>query len=125
MNMPRDVISASELAQLQDMAEAALIDLVSVWRKTVTTDAYGAPVETWAEVAADVPFSLEAKTSKEQVQGGALKAITLWMGQAAVGTDVLPQDRIVKDDLTFEVTDTDAGATNAAVLTVQMVKVNQ
>jgi hypothetical protein len=107
-------------------AAEALADTVTIQRKTPASDGAGSHTLTWADLATDVPFALtKTKRWMEGVTGGELRAVMILEGQFPVGTDLLPKDRILHGDWVYEVTDTDACLTEAAILTAQLVRIRR
>lgn len=47
---------------------------ITIQRKSLTTDDYGGPVESWADVAANIPASIEPLSGRELVNAQAVNA---------------------------------------------------
>jgi hypothetical protein len=64
----------------------------------------------------------ETLSGTETEEAGSLGSVRFFRMAFARGTDILPADRLVKDGLPYEVIETNAGQTTAALLSVEIVR---
>lgn len=88
----------------------------SVLRKTLTPDGLGSASETWATVATLGCNLVRVSKWMEGARTGEVRAVSDWEAHLPLGSDVRPQDRLQIAGVTYEVTDTDTGLTDALVL---------
>jgi len=101
-----------------------LTDTATIISRTFTDD--GALGGVWAETeSALVPCLLDemGSFSFEVVQSGALKSVTRFRCAFALGTVVKPKDRLRIKGTLYEVVETNADQTTAAILAVQLQRV--
>lgn len=105
-------------------AAASLTDSATRKRPGSASDGAGGQTTIWADSG---PYAclLTARSVQysEQEKAGTTQAVTSWLAAFQVGTDILPKDRLVINGQLLEVIETDAGASNAVLLTAQCVRV--
>ena len=80
------------------MEAGRLRHYVTIQSTTVTQDAFGAPVNTWATFLASVPMALEPLSGRESVTAGAQYPLVTTKGVMRWATGVLPTMRVVTAD---------------------------
>jgi hypothetical protein len=99
-----------------------LTDEVDWQQQQSTPDGMGGQTQSYVS-RGSVACRFEAQTRPhEQPEGSRLVAVMLWRVYLPVGTGVGPADRLVKNGITFEVTDRDTARTEGAVLRVNAVQ---
>ena len=97
------MISASELTALQAASQAAGDLTITVQRLTITQDAEGNTLRSYA-TAATVSGNLAQPTAGQLANYGyAIADVAAWMVRVPVGTDVRIGDRLVVGSQTLEV----------------------
>ena len=101
--------TSAELASMRAEAEAYLPDTCTIQRATVTQDAMGGIVNTFATLTANVPCRLDEPTASQAVSnseamiGDAIGAVAQWPMHLPYDQDVTVKDRIVFGANTYEV----------------------
>ena len=99
-----NVISASELAQIQsDVAAAACDKDCVIQRATISNDGYGSQTETYSTVATVKAGMTQPSGGMLQNYAYAIQDLAAWQVKFAVGTDVRERDHLVIDGQTLEV----------------------
>jgi hypothetical protein len=101
-----------------------LTDVAVRQRSILTPDEALGETVTW-EDSDPLPCLLDQTPAlaAESVAAGALRSVERWQVAFALGTDILPADRLVINGGTYEVTGTNAGQTTAALLAADIVRV--
>jgi hypothetical protein len=105
------------------IAEATLTDLCEIWRRNPdATNDEGGPTDTWPDawalVAADVPCRLLKQTKvSETVSAGDVASFSSWTLEVAIGRDLQPGDRVVKNAMLWDIVDTNLGESSPLLLT--------
>ena len=99
-----NIISASELAQIQsDVALAACDKDCVIQRATTSNDGYGSQTETYSPVATVKAGMTQPSGGMLQNYAYAIQDLAAWQVKFAVGTDVRERDHLVIDGQTLEV----------------------
>ena len=99
-----NIISASELAQIQsDVAAAACDKDCVIQRATTSNDGYGSQTETYSPVATVKAGMTQPSGGMLQNYAYAIQDLAAWQVKFAVGTDVRERDHLVIDGQTLEV----------------------
>lgn len=99
------MLSASELAGMQDSLEDSLPDLATIQRATRSSDGMGGSSESWATLASNVPVRVSPAgllRGDERVIGGAVAALMEWIVTLPANQDIREVDRIVIGSRTLE-----------------------
>jgi len=99
---------------------ANLTDTATIQRKTAASAGAGGVRDTWSTLATCACGIVSQTQWTEGVQGGEIRAITVWKAQFPVGQDVKARDRVVIGANTWEVVGTDAGLSGAPLLTAEL-----
>lgn len=99
-----ELITAADLAFMQDTQEQALPGTVVVERYTTTDNGMGGSWEAWAAVGTVIGRIYPQRTQgQEMVSGGQVQSELKWWGTLPEGTDVNERDRLVVGDRSWEV----------------------
>jgi hypothetical protein len=124
--IPSDTFSAEELASLTGAGASALLTLVDSamrLRPSNSSDGAGGQTVTWGSAGPYHCFVAPVRQWSETQKAATEQSVSYWKISFAAGTDILPKDRLTVNGSTFEVTETDAGATSAFLLICQCVRV--
>lgn len=117
------MLTAAELADARaDYVATFLTDSADVSRRTNAKTATGGTTATRATQTYAARLR-EGRLPMERAEGGQETATAHFAIELPVGTDVIPTDRIAIGGQTYEVTETDAGKTEALCLLVHMIRV--
>lgn len=102
-------LTALELEEARSDFEALLVDTCTIERRTVSTDEYGAPSETWTVVASDVPCRVMlAQREFPRAEAGAVGAQEampeVYRLSCPWGTGLQPEDRVTVNGGTYRIT---------------------
>jgi hypothetical protein len=102
------MISAAELATMQDAAGITLRGLATIRRFTTpgTVDDFGTVAKDWAIIAQEVPCEVAptAFVPTERLAGGAIAAEARWSINFPSGTDITERDEVDIAGQTYEIT---------------------
>lgn len=99
------MLSATEIAAMQDTAEDAMPDTATVSRKTLTSDGQGGFTAAWA-TASTVDCRIEAAgrlTPQERLVAERVAPRKVYRVTVPHDADVIPADRLVIGGATYEV----------------------
>ena len=102
-------LTARELEEARADFEALLVDTCTVERRTVSTDEYGAPSETWTVVADNVPCRVMlARREFPRAEAGTVGAQEampeVYRLSVPWGTGLQPEDRITVGGAVYRIT---------------------
>lgn len=102
------LLSAADLAYMQDTQEQAMPGTVVIERVTRTNDGMGGSYESWAAVGTVIGriYPRSQLGSNEAVSGAQVISEIRWFGTLPMGTEIYPQDRLFYTNRTWEVTKT-------------------
>lgn len=121
------LLSAADLAFMQDTQEEHLPGTVVIERVTRTPDGMGGDTEAWTAVGTvnGRIYPRSQLGSNEAVGGAQVISEIRWYGTLPMGTDVLPQDRLFYDGRTWEVTKTNNGEMTKTAVRADLETMNQ
>lgn len=106
------LLSASQLAAVQRVAETGMTDLVTIQRPVQTNTAYGDDENiTYTTVGTCRAWFRSVPTVVAAADTGALVTVNTYRLLVPVGTDILPKDQVLTGGETYLVTDTTAEST--------------
>lgn len=99
------LLSAADLAFMQDTQEEALPGTVVIERVTLVPDGMGGQTEAWAGVGTVIGriYPQRRRGTGETVGGAQVLSETSWWGTLPTGTIIYAQDRLLYGDSTWEV----------------------
>lgn len=102
--------TATELTMLRAIVQQKMGDTAQVYAAVKTIDDAGNPVTTWPAVTATYACRVVARNVQpsEIVVGEQVTAMTTWQIHLPWNATVNPEDRIVANGATFDVTDEDS-----------------
>jgi len=100
------VLTAAEIAAMQDTQEAALPDTCTIKSCTLSSDSAGGYTESWSDKATGVACRIapiRSLSDAEAAVGGALQGKSVWQLTLPAGQDIQHTDRVVVGSATYEV----------------------
>jgi len=98
------VLTAAEIAAMQDTQKAALPDTCTIKTRTLTPDGVGGYAETWTDLASNVACRLTPMTDPtEAIVADRFRGRALWTLTLAEGQAISHNDRVVVGSDTYEV----------------------
>jgi head-tail adaptor len=98
------MLTAADLAYMQDTQEQAMPGTVVIERVTLTSDGMGGNVEAWGAVGTVIGRIYPQSTQGVEAVGGAQVLSELkWWATLPAGTTLYAQDRLFYGNSTFEV----------------------
>lgn len=99
------LLSAADLAFMQDTQVEAMPGTVVIQRRTATNDGMGGTYESWAAAGTAIGriYPRSQLGSNEAVSGAQVISEVLWFGTFPIGTDIHPADRLAYNSRTWEV----------------------
>lgn len=99
------MLSAADLAYMQETQEQAMPGTVVIERYTLTPDGMGGQEEAWGAVGTVIGriYPAPRRGMTEMVGGAQVLSETTWFGTLPVGTEVYAQDRLVYSGRSWEV----------------------
>jgi hypothetical protein len=99
------MLTAADLAYMQDTQEQAMPGTVVIERYTLTPDGMGGQVEAWGAVGTVIGriYPMVRRGQAETVGGAQVLSQTQWFGTFPVSTELYAQDRLLYGNSTFEV----------------------
>lgn len=99
------MLTAADLAYMQDTQEQALPGTVVIERNTLVDDGMGGRIETWAAVGTVIGriYPMVRRGMAEAVGGAQVQSSTQWFATLPVDTVIYAQDRLFYGDSTWEV----------------------
>lgn len=99
------MLTAADLAYMQDTQEQALPGTVVIERWTLTPDGMGGQTESWAAVGTVIGriYPMVRRGAAEAVGGAQVQSETQWFATLPVDTVIYAQDRLFYGDSTWEV----------------------
>lgn len=101
----------------------AMTDEADILRKQPgVRDALRSTPSGWQTVEFGVPCNLQSVTSQsEKAEASAIASRSVWRCFFPVGTDIMPEDKVVIKGETYQVVETDKGMTHKIRLTATLV----
>ena len=113
------LISASELAMLQEVAEQGMTSTATIYRKTKVASSEGTS-ETPAPIGTTACWIVEKQSQAVADVGGVQQVVMVFDCRVPVGTDIRPFDRLEVGSTWFEVNDTDDEGTILPYVTARL-----
>lgn len=105
------MLTAADLAYMQDAQEEALPGTVVIERLSRASNGMGGDYETWTAAGTAIGriYPMQRRGMAETVAGAQVVSETTWFGTFPIGTEIYPQDRLVYASRSWEVTRTNNG----------------
>lgn len=99
------MLTAADLAYMQDTQEEAMPGTVVIERFALTPDGTGMAYETWTAVGTAIGriYPRSTRGQGEIVAGAQVLSTVDWYGTLPIGTDVTAKDRLLYQSRTWEV----------------------
>lgn len=99
------LLSAADIAYMQDTQEEAMPGTVVIERFMLTSDGTGNQYEGWSAAGTVIGriYPMVRRGGAEMVGGAQVQSMTQWFGTLPTGTVVYAQDRLYYGDSTWEV----------------------
>ena len=113
-------LTAPELASMRAVMTSSFPDRATIWRNDPVSDGAGGQTDHWA-ARRIVACRLVMGGAQEAERGGRLAAISTW--RAYLPYDLRPRDRLRIGGTDYEVTETDASATERLCVTASLIRI--
>jgi len=104
------MLSDFELVDMRSDGSLSLPDVCTIMMVSESSDGMGSQLRTWAVRASSVACRLSPmgmSSSGERVASGRLTAVESWTLTLPADTVIVPTDRVVVDNVTYEVSEDD------------------